>query len=468
MFEDYLQKVNDFWTREKPGTIAYGADPVVPAMNSIFSNGASLYGDRGLEIDSPKAKEAVAYIERLMAKGFLGAHDVEPGTSSVTGGGSPWVPGDHKRFRDGEAVFGHVGQWYAYDLPAAFNERGDTMGIVPFPRPDNMKPDDPEYRQFNDVHICYAVPRGLGLERIRLALEAFREYMVSFYGKMAGSGRALDFIRNDDLARPNAVRAFLDVTDDGYGDEVLAAWKYLGSVNPNEYFRNTGLHKVLYFDIIGDSLFRVNGASSFAVNVEAKMPVVNEIMNSIQKAVDGDSAIDNIAPRFVDIAGSRIAFPVATVPAQIDWNAFILASDNIDGEIAFSGAAVDVSAVDFSKPGNYPNAAAFSVQDKAGNEATAQRSVTVFDGENTVPPSLVIKNGYRTIALNEDTSAINWANDFVEAATDKDGLDVKHSVFADLSELNTTQPGSYNVVITVRDYAGNQTVATVAVEVVRQ
>jgi len=53
----------------------------------------------------------------------------------------------------------------------------------------------------------------------------------------------------------------------------------------------------------------------------------------------------------------------------------------------------------------------------------------------------------------------------VESATDKDGLDVKFSVFADLSELNATEAGNYNVTLTVKDYAGNETAATIAVTV---
>jgi hypothetical protein len=160
-----------------------------------------------------------------------------------------------------------------------------------------------------------------------------------------------------------------------------------------------------------------------------------------------------------------MAFPAGTDPAGINWGLYLQASDNIDGEIDFSKVAVALSGVDFDSPGEYADAASFSVKDSFGNEAVAQRAVTVFDGENTVPPSLTIKTGYRTIALNEDTATINWAGDFVEAAADKDGLDIKDSVFADLSELDTTEQGDYGVTLTVRDYAGNEASAQITVTV---
>jgi hypothetical protein len=41
-------------------------------------------------------------------------------------------------------------------------------------------------------------------------------------------------------------------------------------------------------------------------------------------------------------------------------------------------------------------------------------------------------------------------------------------VKADLSELDTTTPGEYSVVISVTDYAGNETSETIAVTVSAQ
>jgi len=370
------------------------------------------------------------------------------------------------KFRNGEYAFVSVRTWSS--LVASFNERGDTMGVVPFPRPDSMEPDDPNYRQLNDIENSYAIPRGISPEMTELALLSFREYMLSYYRYMAGSERALDYLQSEESARASALANFFDVTNEDYGDKMVAAWQYMGSgdnMKPNEYFRAVGLFATFVFDIFFDSLYQVNGAPSYAVHVESFIPIINERLNNIQRALDSTGAIDSISPRFIDIEGARIAFPVGTDPASIDWGLFLQVNDNVDGDIDFSKVAAVLSGVDFAGAGTFDNAASFSVEDNFGNEATAQRNVVVFDGENTVPPTLTIKNGYRAIALNEDTSSINWANDFVEAATDKDGLDVKFSVFADLSELNATEAGTYDVTLTVKDYAGNETATTIAVTV---
>ena len=79
-----------------------------------------------------------------------------------------------------------------------------------------------------------------------------------------------------------------------------------------------------------------------------------------------------------------------------------------------------------------------------------------------------MKEEMRTITVGEESANINWANDFVEAATDKDGLDLKSKVVADLSEIDTTTAGTYNVAITVTDYAGNEATQTIEVQVVAE
>ena len=58
-----------------------------------------------------------------------------------------------------------------------------------------------------------------------------------------------------------------------------------------------------------------------------------------------------------------------------------------------------------------------------------------------------------------------WAGDFVESAVDADGIDVKSNVTADLSDLDTTTPGEYDLPLTVKDFAGNETTVTIKVQV---
>ncbi|MCG8499177.1 MAG: DUF5011 domain-containing protein, partial [Firmicutes bacterium] len=85
--------------------------------------------------------------------------------------------------------------------------------------------------------------------------------------------------------------------------------------------------------------------------------------------------------------------------------------------------------------------------------------------KSTQPPTVVFKQKFRSVKLEEDASAINWGKEFIASATDKDGLDVKQGIKADLSELDTTTPGKYKVEITVTDFAGNETKQTLEVTV---
>jgi len=465
VFEDYLQKVRDYWIQDWDGRMAYDADYHVAAAMAIHANGGSIYGDNGLGIDSPEAKEAVAYIERLMAKDLMRNVDIIPGTSDINGLMDVW------RFQWGHSVFCNLQQWLAGDMVSQFNDRGEAMGIVPFPRPDSMAADDPRYRQLNDAKDCYAVPRGVSRDMAELAVKAFREYTVSYYKKMANSDRALDYLQSDASARASALKMFLDITNEDYGEDLLDVWKFLGSnenIAVNEYAKNVGIWDFWGGEILGDSLYGINGASSYAVQVDAKMGQVNEIMNTIRRALNSAEVYDNIPPRFADVDGAALVFPAGTDPAGIAWGGYLTASDNVDGVLDLSSAGINYGGVAFTRPGRYDNGVVFTIKDAAGNEASATRTVIVYDGANTKAPSLKIRGDYRTIRLDENTADINWKDDFVEAAVSADGLDVKASVFADLSELDTTVVGEYPVALTVTDYAGNKASETISVKVVKE
>lgn len=461
VFEDYLQKIQDFY-RDDDFVYAYPGGAAAGIM-AIYSNGGSVYGNNGLEMDSVRTKEAVAWLEGLMARRLAFDPDIDP----VTGRRDVWV-GDLWRFRDGGYAFAHLDTGFMRGGMGDFNERGDTMGVVPFPRPDRMDPDDPEYRQVNDVEDVYAIARGVSHETADLAVQALREYMVSYYRKLANSDRVLDYLQTDEMARARAMSLAVDVTNEDYGDKMLEAWKYLHSnqnVQLNEYFRAVGLFTQWVFDILLDSLYRVNGASQFSVQVEAKLPVINDVLNTIQTSLSSTGAVDNIPPRFTDIGNTQMAFAAGTDPAAIDWSVYLEANDGVDGVIDFANVVIDSSSINFTRPGRYENAAVFTVHDKAGNEDRVEKTVIVFDGANTIQPSLTVRSDFRTIRLNENTDGINWRGDFINTATDKDGIDIRDSVFADLSELNTTVAGTYGVTLYVRDYAGNETSRAITVTV---
>jgi hypothetical protein len=103
--------------------------------------------------------------------------------------------------------------------------------------------------------------------------------------------------------------------------------------------------------------------------------------------------------------------------------------------------------------------------DKSGNEGSMNTTVIVFNPDNKTAPVVTPVEGYRQIKLDEDVSKISWKGDFIASAVDADGLDVSANIAADISSLDTSTPGDYDVVITVTDFARNSSEVTLTVTV---
>ncbi|MDE7297234.1 MAG: DUF5011 domain-containing protein, partial [Lachnospiraceae bacterium] len=150
---------------------------------------------------------------------------------------------------------------------------------------------------------------------------------------------------------------------------------------------------------------------------------------------------------------------------SVNWAEYFSAKDSVDGELDMTKATYTVSdKADFTTPGSYGDAVECKISDAAGNVGSKKIRVTVYNANNTTAPVIAPKETLPTVALDTDTSTINW-KDFIDSAVDTDGLDVSGTITADLSELDTTTAGVYNVALTVTDYAGNTGSVTIAVEV---
>lgn len=462
VFEDYLQKVNDYWKQDWDGRYAYQTDYRAASLMAIYSNGGEVYGENGLGMASDEAKEAVAFIDRLIQKGLVFSENQYNNNADIVGLMDTW------RFQWGHTVFVNLPQWLAGDMVGQFADRGEAMGVVPFPRPDGMDPDDPRYRQLNDATDCYGVPKGLTPERTELAIKVFKEYTQSYYKKLANSDKAMDYLRSDATVRNEAMRLNLDITNEEYGDNLLAAFRYLvtgDNAMVNDYSKNAGIYEYWSHDILGYSYYGVEGSPKYSVQVEARKNIIDDMMANYQAALSGTSINDNVKPKFEHVDGNTVAIAAGTDPNGIDWTSYVKASDNIDGELDVKNAAVDFAEVNFQEVGKYDGKVVFTIKDASGNEGRTTMNVIVYNGSNTTPPTLVLKGEYRTLGLDENVSGINWKDDFVEQATDADGLDIKDRISPDLSELDTTTPGDYEVEITLTDYAGNETKQTIVLTV---
>ena len=185
-----------------------------------------------------------------------------------------------------------------------------------------------------------------------------------------------------------------------------------------------------------------------------------------------------------------IVFKKGTNPDTIDFGSIITISDNVDGVYEFKkengefllkanppaeedrehsfekGKLVfDISGVDFNTPGEYVDALYVSATDRYENTAEKRFTVYVYDGENTTPPILELKEELPPLELETDTSLVNWAELYVSRAEDVGGINLSAFVTADVRELDVTIKGVYPVTIYVKDFAGNKTQVETQLEI---
>lgn len=463
-FEEYLSKIKAYY-EGKPSPVrpevpikAFQTDYRFTVLQALHSNGVALFGEKGLEVDTPEAKQAVAYIDNLMKKGLM---------MSVRYSDDSPVPGwtwNANDFANGETVFTNMVPWLSADAGKRLADRGESMGIVPFPRPDHLSSDDSRYRQLAMVRDSVAVLKGVPKEKVELALKVYKLYKQTFYKELAGVDKVMDYFEK--RAESAALAEGFDVLHEKIGKDILDAYIYIARTPINEFGDALNLMGLWSEQIVGNSIYGLNNTPKYDVAIEARKNELVERLSAIEKALKSDKPTDNIAPKFVKIdANVPLAFPAGTDPSKIDWGTIYKAVDNVDGELDISKAEIDISATDFSKVGKYDGGFKAKIKDASGNEGSIKADVIIYDPNNKQKPTLVIKSEYRKIAKNEDPAKINWANDFVEKAVDKDGFDIKFNVKADISQLDTTTPGKYPVKITVTDFVGNKAEATIEVTV---
>jgi len=460
-FRDYLTKVNEYYAnkmspvRTDVPIKAFQTDYRYTALQAIHSNGGAVFNG-SLTADAPEVKEAVAYIDDLMSKGLM--MSVRYSDDSTTPGWT-WNGSD---FGNGETVFTNMVPWLSSGAGQSLASRGESMGIVPFPRPDNIPADDPRYRQVVFPNNQMAVLKGVPKERTELALKAYRLYWSTVYKTLAGSDKALDFF--DTQAKSTALSYGFDVTNEQFGQDVMDAFVGIAGSAPNEFATIMSFWYTWSEEVLGASIYGLNSSPKYAAAIDANKNRILDSMSSIQTALSSSTAIDNMPPSF-STTGVPIAVAAGSNPATVAWDTFIKAQDGIDGDIPFDRVQVDTSATDFNTIGSYDKGLKVTVKDAAGNETSASYTVMIYDPKNTTPPTLVAKSEYRTIKIDEDASAINWANDFVEQATDVHGFDLKSNITADIGFLDVTTAGEYDVILSVTDFAGNKTELTIKVKV---
>jgi len=459
-FEDYLSKIQAYYANvpAPDGCIydtvqAYETDHRFAALSAMHTNGGGIYSDGDITADSPESIEAVQYIKGLMDKGLLtecGLYDNGYIPEWCRSGGD---------FGRGGSVFTEDGDWMIGGRGSSLAERGESLGIVPWPRPDDVDFDSDTYKQPISVTDSVGILKGIGEEKTELALKAYILYWKTYYKTLGGVDTVAEYKEN---AVVDTLKGYgVDLTNEVYGDDLIECFSYIGNNLRADFGDMLGLQSDDRWGlIVGKSLYGIDGFGSYDVAAAANKAILQNVIDETQAILATDAVHDNRAP---EIKKENAVLSAGT--ADVDWKAYFTAEDAVDGALNMADASIEVSdELDLSKAGRYGSAVKASISDSSGNEASTSIDVVVYNPDNKTAPTVTAKAELPQVALDADTSGINW-KDFVESAVDADGVDVSDNITADLSELDTTTPGTYNVVLTVTDYAGNEGTVTVAVTV---
>ncbi len=490
-FEDYLTKLQAYYNGKKGpvnssnNIVPFNTNYSYTALMAIASNGASVYDGSNMTFDTDAAKKAIEYLDTMINSGLISCS-----TASSTSNNSGWLTAT-TAFCNGETVFSNVARWQMDNAGASLAERGESMGIIPFPRPDSLPADSDQYWILSAAADSVGLMKGIDSERSLRALEAYSTYKSEFYKAYAHVDSIEEYRQNQ--AAAEALAFGVDIFHSEIGDANLAIFQEMGNTPVNDYSEAIGCFWT-WAGIAGSSIYGVSGMPKYSIAIEANKSSIYDKLDTMSKALNKDEVVDDVSPSVSKAETNSFVFALGTDSSKIKWDELIYADDNVDGEYelrmedgklqlrkqlnedtAEEGEeeyewlddmiSVDCSGVDFEAAGKYADGISITIKDYAGNSKTSTFEVYVYDKENTVPPTLTLKEEYDSLSLNVDTSTVDWAGKFVESAQDANGIDLSSNVSADVSELDVTEAGTYPVEIYVKDFAGNKTSATIEVEI---
>ncbi len=470
-FEEYLTKVDAYYSNVAApadagfyDTVqAYETDFRFAALAAMYANGSGIYRDGAIAADSPESIEAVQFIEKLRNAGLLtdcGLYD--------DGFVPQWCEGGND-FGRGATVFSDVPNWSIGGYASSCGDRGESIALLPWPRADRLSADSEEYKQVLDMGDSVGLLKGSKVDP-ELALKAYILYWNTYWKTLGGVDSVLEYKNKAAAEKLSSFGA--DLYNETYGDDVLACFQAIANNlagNPAKLLGIWENNDASFATLLGKSLTGVGGAPSYDVNIAQNKDAMNALMSSIANNLASDTVHDNQKP---SINKETVKVPVGTAYEDIDWTQYFTAEDSVDGVLDNATATFeDMTGGKFQESlntvGIYEGDASVKIHisDKSGNEETSRFKVVVYDPENKTAPTITAKAELPVIAVDADVTAINWSNDYIESAVDADGLDIKENITADVSGLLVDTAGTYEVVITATDYAGNTATLTLNVTV---
>ena len=284
VFQDYLTKIKAYFA-DKPAPIrpdkminAFESDYRFSIRAAMLASGVPIYGENGFEkCTSPEAIKSVNFIKELVDKKLL--------VSELENSIYPGFTWADNNFANGEAVFLDSRQWTAQGCGSQLAALGLSMGLVPWPRPDDMAADDPRYQQVSTPNDSFILLKGVSEEQSRLALEAYKIYYQTYYAAKSGGSKSMDFF-SDENAEKEALEKNLDIFHEKIGADILDIFKNYCPMEFNDY--SMMLSQMYGFtEIAGRSIYE--GGSSNEVSIAENIGALNEAIGKIEAAADAIS-----------------------------------------------------------------------------------------------------------------------------------------------------------------------------------
>lgn len=202
---------------------------------------------------------------------------------------------------------------------------------------------------------------------------------------------------------------------------------------------------------------RIPDATAFVISVEDMTQVTAAYSKEPDASVEGDQMVTIV---LTDMGGNKAKFAATltilrdeTAPeiigaeerllflGQTDLLSGVTVTDDLDEAPVLT---MDDSAVDLNTPGTYH--VTYTAVDAAGNQTSLTTTVTVVKDE--VAPQLM---GVRPLSVFVGSTISYRSNVIV-----RDDVDENPSLSIDSTQVDLTVPGTYTVIYTARDGAGNE------------
>lgn len=445
---------------------AYEEDYRFGAYSMISANGGFLLKpDGNIGILDDAFIEAVEFYQELQREGLLFTwfSGEEPG----------WLWNGYD-FARGETVFTSMPNWYQQTALSNLTSRGELMGMVPFPIGPHAKTNPEEYPYHLPVTggNIIGIPKGVPRDRAEIALKAYIMYTVETYKNLGDYESTTEYF----AAKANETAAQLFPTShEKYGEALKKSYQdYLAAHNIFDAGQMLGIlaQPFFYSDI---NYLVKNPTVDAKTYFQSRLDAYEERVSSLRDILESDEIHDNMSPVIKLLPNAKLNFPMNTDFEQVNWANYLEGYDiGDDRELTIADAEFDFSGIDATKPGT----GKFKVvlTDKHGNKAQAEFRVNIYDPNETVAPKIELKNPGQTIKItvNTNLSSINLSNYFsvydeyaLADGTILEGkFDLINYLRVDVSSVDISQPGIYDIELSVTDFAGNETTVVFEIEVV--